>query len=309
MLPRTLEQEQDAFVDAVRRGDVEWVRTHDPPGHHELLFARVSEAFAASSHPAGMLTALLCHGMYMRFGPNAANVLHACHGIHFPDHVLEEWTAHLTSPPCPRWQYRALPRCQGAISCAILRRNYDHARRVLPYVERLDYLEDSSTVVSDAIRSVCSQGDCEALSSRFLDGAASQMRGWPFDRPDELCCLHADASFRHIKSFADRNGTAIDTPVVLRMPIFRMVDESGKPVASVAERVAFLVHAFNAGVLDITLAAPVLFWYGRDVATGIRKALLHEIAERIAIHLPVEGVPEMVADYSIPLFLTDGAHQ
>ena len=47
-------------------------------------------------------------------------------------------------------------------------------------------------------------------------------------------------------------GRHPDTPVVLRMPIFRMVDESGKPVASVAERVAFLVHAFNAGVLDVT---------------------------------------------------------
>lgn len=281
----------DSLVDAVRRGDVEWVRSHPPDLSNRFLHDCVSDAYAASERPAGMIAVLSRHGIHMRFGQERMSVLHACHKIQFSDEVLEEWTVN-----CPIEAYYVKERdhlFSGAFPCAIERRDYGHARRILPYVQRIGRIEGSGYSIGDAVRMVCAAGGCEDLS-RFLRAFVHQ---WPFKHPADLCCYHADATFSRIQLYLRYHRIHMDfnALVTAELPIMygRAKDD---------ERVAFLVHAFlHSGGASMERALSIVRRKHPGLTMHFRGALFHPICERVAAYLPIEGVPELIAAFAIPV--------
>ena len=121
---------------------------HTTSGHHELLFARLGGLCvkqSSSGHaPPCCATGCICA---LARTP-LPNVLHACHGISFPRPLLEGGRPISQARPVPGGNTGPSPDARGDLLCHPYVATTTTRGGCCP-TERLDYLEDSSTVVSD----------------------------------------------------------------------------------------------------------------------------------------------------------------
>ena len=220
-----------------------------------------------------MLTALYRCGFRIEYEGDRHHIAtpsHACHGHIFPDHVLEEEVGYRS------WTF--------PIGCALGRHAYAHAYHVLkalPSEKR--WLDDHPA------RDACDAGRCDEFHRHFALPSLARGKGligksvWS---ALSFMCKHAKAYFERIILLFDPREDAGLWSRAIDLFIHGTNTEEGAEMLLLCHlngtphRIA---HSTNQDLLsraDALLAEHVA-----------------NIIDRVAAHLPVEGVPELVTQY------------
>ncbi len=268
------------IVDAVRRGDIKSIKTRRWPLEWSAeAHETVSDAFATHL-PPGMLSALrrtrLRIGVPAKDGTRAPPS-HSCLATPMPDHVIEE---DVLRPDTDRYG----PVCPlSAVACAIHAGNYGRAleimRRWPAFVRHCRAID------------ACKRGDCEGFRKFFVEPFLSTWRHPYPPEPGLFVCLHGAASYTHLRS------TALLSPTGA-MESFFNPRAADWPTAPAAEQAEVLVRAYRDGVNWYRVRPDQLRrCFQPDTQKICRVRFRAPIVEAVAAHLPVEGVPELVASY------------
>ncbi len=272
-------------VDAVRRDDVGAVEAVRPPPWHFEWSAdahlAVSDAFAVH-HPPGMLEALRRLRFEIRVlakDGKRAPPSHSCLAVPMPSHVLWEDKDDLDSHA----GRSGSTCCLSAVTCALHMRNYGRALEILERKPVLAWCRDAV----DA----CKRGDCEGFQTLFVKPLLSK---WTFPfRPEDslLTCLHGAVSYERVRSVIGLDPNhAVES--------FFRPWLSGCPVAPAEEQADVLFCAYRDGV-DWSRVRPnrLRKCFQPDTQRVCWARFRAPIVRAVAMHLPVEGVPELIASY------------
>lgn len=280
---RTYVPRVPTFVSAVRRGDVEWVKKHRNRKEPRVDDS-VSEAYR-TNHPPGMLAALCNAGFYVAY-PNdegkMAGPSHACHGVPFPDHVLTEHHRMYgygdVSHGCPLRPFY----------CALQRRDYALARRV--------WNEDELPYMVAA--SACRAGRCEVFQREFMVPFLESTSTIYRPGLSDAVCLHGVASYERICQLLGPPQSSNMMYWVTAAHVFLGLYDGTPPEVSTEEQTEFLFRLYEGGVgLEYVWHHKLERCFQPDTGKMCVKRFRAPIVDAVAVHLPVVGVPELVASF------------
>ncbi len=287
---RIEQQQVRRIVDAVRRGDVEWIAKS---ARRELWWgpdadAAVTDAYL-ECHTPGMLDALRSADFTkvrgVREDGRRARLSHACLGVPIPDHILEE--------DCIGSDYSCETSvcALGALECALRTRDYDAALRIWKnYSPRVD-------LPSDAALRECAAGRCEEFQARFLKPALAVHGRLVSIRP--VLCLHGVASYERACTVVAQRGSPSSKAAIVSCFFEMITFGAEKCIAWAEEQAAFLFCAIEDGmdVEDLPDQRKIREGLRPETQSICQRRFRIPIVDAVAIRIPVEGVPEIVASY------------
>ncbi len=271
------------IIQAVLSEDVEGVSKCEWRCYYRATEAdeSVSDAYATHRTP-GMLAALRNLGFTillrtpdgMRASPS-----HVCTGLPIPDHVIKE------DYPCFDYGTCRLTSLQ----CALRLHDYDTALRICK--------QTSLMLPPRAALDACVAGKCDEFQARLMRPVLA-WRVPPIEHREAVLCHHGVASYDRACALARlKHPAPFDCAIIVQD--FLGLWDRGRPLAPAAEQAAVLIRAHEEGLnIDSPFNSYKLQHCLRpETRTICRQRFRAPIVDAVAAHLPVEGVPEIVASY------------
>ncbi len=280
-------------VAAVEREDLAWLGAQAPTSYSRADTQAIMEAFMRH-HPPGMYTALYRLGLPLEpaasceHATNSRRTLlsHPCHGTDFPDYVIEEERDLLVENDV----YDAGAAGAGTIVCALWHGNVEHASRIARIYGRGWC---NSVAIREVILSFCTRGECasviERVSMRLLTGQPDRQS---YASLGLLICHHVAESTDRLVRYVGGPSQRVWMSLV-----FSFIHP---PVHSPDQDLAmdlWYLYERGAPFCCVERRTPPSDRLDRAVAACQTRSRLLVIATA-ARHLPVFGIPELVANYA-----------
>ena len=270
----------DKVVHAIVRHDVAWLREQKPRKKWRRRASRVVTQTFMQHHPPGMFTELCRLGfqfIHDRCCSEVSTPSHVCHGVAFPDYVIEE--------------ERLLPTqvSVGGLLCALRRDDIDHAARVARIYGHIPML--TTWDISKQVVRFCDQGRCGEVISRVIDPLLCEFD--PTDpiqgyRERMLICRHQEESLARLRRLIGTDEGRLWKSVTIFIYVSQQLHET-------------LWFVYNEGAplqWGLTFGLFMRTDKVSEAAEACRRRYRALVTDMVAKHLPVVGVPELVANYT-----------